>query len=76
MPEFLLWGGKYALLEKLIWPAKVQWIIGVLFLIQIFYPETTDIYDRKNMPRCIYCIHALRYVHSGLLHSQSIGPLA
>lgn len=28
---------------------------------QIFYPETTDIYDRKNMPRCIYCIHALRY---------------
>lgn len=27
---------------------------------QIFYPETTDIYDRKNMPRCIYCIHALR----------------
>uniref|UniRef100_A0A665WQ04 IQ motif containing GTPase activating protein 1 n=1 Tax=Echeneis naucrates TaxID=173247 RepID=A0A665WQ04_ECHNA len=25
----------------------------------IFYPETTDIYDRKNMPRCIYCIHAL-----------------
>lgn len=28
---------------------------------KIFYPETTDIYDRKNMPRCIYCIHALRY---------------
>jgi len=26
---------------------------------QIFYPETTDIYDRKNMPRVIYCIHAL-----------------
>ncbi|XP_054693495.1 ras GTPase-activating-like protein IQGAP1 isoform X2 [Grus americana] len=26
---------------------------------KIFYPETTDIYDRKNMPRCIYCIHAL-----------------
>ncbi|KAL5004093.1 hypothetical protein ScPMuIL_017549 [Solemya velum] len=26
---------------------------------QIFYPETTDIYDRKNMPRAIYCIHAL-----------------
>uniref|UniRef100_A0A670KGI8 IQ motif containing GTPase activating protein 1 n=1 Tax=Podarcis muralis TaxID=64176 RepID=A0A670KGI8_PODMU len=34
--------------------------IGPLFLcVQIFYPETTDIYDRKNMPRCIYCIHAL-----------------
>ncbi|XP_048514358.1 ras GTPase-activating-like protein IQGAP1 isoform X2 [Athalia rosae] len=24
-----------------------------------FQPETTDIYDRKNMPRVIYCIHAL-----------------
>lgn len=33
-----------------------------VWLFQIFYPETTDIYDRKNMPRCIYCIHALRYV--------------
>lgn len=27
---------------------------------QIFHPETTDIYDKKNMPRVIYCIHALR----------------
>ncbi|BFY98703.1 hypothetical protein BsWGS_01743 [Bradybaena similaris] len=25
----------------------------------IFYPETTDIYDRKNMPRAVYCVHAL-----------------
>ncbi|XP_030637038.1 ras GTPase-activating-like protein IQGAP3 isoform X2 [Chanos chanos] len=25
----------------------------------IFYPETTDIYDKKNMPRAVYCIHAL-----------------
>ncbi|KAK0155559.1 Ras GTPase-activating-like protein IQGAP1 [Merluccius polli] len=25
----------------------------------IFHPETTDIYDRKNMPRAVYCIHAL-----------------
>lgn len=25
----------------------------------IFYPETTDVYDRKNMPRAVYCIHAL-----------------
>lgn len=31
---------------------------GVCF--QIFYPETTDVYDRKNMPKVIYCIHALR----------------
>uniref|UniRef100_H2Z716 Ras GTPase-activating-like protein IQGAP1 n=1 Tax=Ciona savignyi TaxID=51511 RepID=H2Z716_CIOSA len=25
----------------------------------IFYPETTDIYDRKNMPKTVYCVHAL-----------------
>ena len=25
----------------------------------IFYPETTDIYDMKNLPRLCYCIHAL-----------------
>lgn len=31
-------------------------------LFQIFYPETTDVYDRKNMPKVIYCIHALRWV--------------
>ncbi|XP_072917421.1 LOW QUALITY PROTEIN: ras GTPase-activating-like protein IQGAP1 [Hemitrygon akajei] len=24
----------------------------------IFYPETTDIYDKKNIPRVVYCIHA------------------
>ncbi len=30
------------------------------FCFQIFYPETTDVYDRKNMPKVVYCIHALR----------------
>lgn len=31
---------------------------------KIFYPITTDLYDRKNMPRVIYCIHALSlYLH-------------
>ncbi|XP_055521632.1 ras GTPase-activating-like protein IQGAP3 [Leucoraja erinacea] len=24
----------------------------------IFYPETTDIYDKKNIPRVVYCVHA------------------
>ncbi|KAM4664022.1 ras GTPase-activating-like protein IQGAP3 [Discoglossus pictus] len=24
-----------------------------------FQPETTDIYDKKNMPKVVYCIHAL-----------------
>uniref|UniRef100_A0A3Q3ASE7 IQ motif containing GTPase activating protein 1 n=2 Tax=Kryptolebias marmoratus TaxID=37003 RepID=A0A3Q3ASE7_KRYMA len=39
----------------------IQWLnaMGEKGLPKIFYPETTDIYDRKNMPRCIYCIHAL-----------------
>ncbi|XP_005989793.1 ras GTPase-activating-like protein IQGAP1 [Latimeria chalumnae] len=39
----------------------VQWLnaMSEIGLPKIFYPETTDIYDRKNMPRCIYCIHAL-----------------
>lgn len=31
---------------------------------EIFYPEITDIYDKKNMPRVIYCVHALsRYLY-------------
>lgn len=32
----------------------------IFFFFQIFYPETTDVYDRKNMPKVVYCIHALR----------------
>eukprot|EP00117_Sycon_ciliatum_P032454 scpid10084/ scgid25161/ Ras GTPase-activating-like protein IQGAP1; p195 len=31
---------------------------------KIFYPTTTDIYNRKNMPRAVYCLHALSmYLH-------------
>lgn len=26
---------------------------------KIFHPETTDVYDKKNMPKVIYCVHAL-----------------
>lgn len=37
---------------------------------QIFTPETTDIYDRKNMPRVIFCIHAL----SLFLYRLGIAP--
>eukprot|EP00052_Salpingoeca_macrocollata_P027179 m.257054 g.257054 ORF g.257054 m.257054 type:complete len:1548 (+) comp22704_c2_seq1:460-5103(+) len=35
---------------------------------EIFYPEVTDLYDKKNMPRVIYCVHALsRYLfHLGI----------
>lgn len=38
------------------------------FLFQIFYPTTTDLYDRKNMPRVIYCIHALRWGQGWRVH--------
>lgn len=33
-------------------------------------PETMDVYDRKNMPRVIYCLHAL----SMFLHSLGLAP--
>ncbi|XP_048381646.1 ras GTPase-activating-like protein IQGAP3 isoform X2 [Stegostoma tigrinum] len=32
--------------------------LAKIALPSIFYPETTDIYDKKNIPRVIYCIHA------------------
>ncbi|XP_078061424.1 ras GTPase-activating-like protein IQGAP1, partial [Mustelus asterias] len=32
--------------------------MGKIALPSIFYPETTDIYDKKNIPRVVYCIHA------------------
>lgn len=33
-------------------------------------PETTDVYDRKNMPRVIYCLHAL----SLFLYNLGLAP--
>ncbi|XP_029282884.1 ras GTPase-activating-like protein IQGAP3 [Cottoperca gobio] len=38
-----------------------HWRIAMttLGLPAIFHPETTDVYDKKNMPRAVYCIHAL-----------------
>ncbi|XP_070691114.1 ras GTPase-activating-like protein IQGAP3 isoform X2 [Pempheris klunzingeri] len=36
----------------------------------IFHPETTDVYDKKNMPRAIYCIHAL----SLYLYRRGLAP--
>lgn len=43
-----------------------QWLNGMraVKFPEIFYPEITDLYDKKNMPRVIYCIHALsRYLY-------------
>ncbi|KAF7648200.1 hypothetical protein LDENG_00160500 [Lucifuga dentata] len=44
--------------------------LTALGLPAIFHPETTDIYDKKNMPRAIYCIHAL----SLYLYRQGMAP--
>ncbi|NWQ98179.1 IQGA2 protein, partial [Burhinus bistriatus] len=39
----------------------VQWLRAMesIGLPKIFYPEITNVYDEKNIPRMIYCIHAL-----------------
>uniref|UniRef100_A0A3Q4B9D8 Uncharacterized protein n=1 Tax=Mola mola TaxID=94237 RepID=A0A3Q4B9D8_MOLML len=44
--------------------------LTALGLPAIFQPETTDIYDKKNMPRAVYCIHAL----SLYLYRQGLAP--
>ncbi|CAB3363565.1 Hypothetical predicted protein [Cloeon dipterum] len=38
-----------------------KWIASLtaVKLPETFFPETTDVYYKKNMPRVIYCIHAL-----------------
>ena len=41
------------------WLSGKHYFCFVIFR-KVFYPETTDIYDMKNMPRAIYCVHALR----------------
>ena len=45
-------------------------IDGCSGLPSIFHPETTDIYEKKNMPRVVYCIHAL----SLFLYRQGKAP--
>uniref|UniRef100_A0A4W5MG79 IQ motif containing GTPase activating protein 2 n=1 Tax=Hucho hucho TaxID=62062 RepID=A0A4W5MG79_9TELE len=49
-----------------------QWLRAMesVGLPKIFYPETTDVYNRKNMPKVVYCIHAL----SLYLYKQGIAP--
>jgi hypothetical protein len=28
----------------------------------VFIPETLDIYEKKNVPKSVFAVHALRYV--------------
>ena len=44
--------------------------IASIGLPEIFQPETTDVYDAKNTPRVIYCLHALSF----LLYKKGITP--
>uniref|UniRef100_A0A8C4DM22 Ras GTPase-activating-like protein IQGAP3 n=1 Tax=Dicentrarchus labrax TaxID=13489 RepID=A0A8C4DM22_DICLA len=44
--------------------------LTILGLPVIFHPETTDVYDKKNMPRAVYCIHAL----SLFLYRRGLAP--
>lgn len=53
---WLLFGG--------VWWWHLVALTAALSLWQLFHPETTDIYDKKNMPRVVYCIHALRWVQN------------
>uniref|UniRef100_A0A8C5BRH0 IQ motif containing GTPase activating protein 2 n=1 Tax=Gadus morhua TaxID=8049 RepID=A0A8C5BRH0_GADMO len=50
----------------------VHWLRAMesIGLPKIFYPETTDVYDRKNMPKVVFCIHAL----SLYLYKLGIAP--
>lgn len=42
----------------------VQWRRAMVSvgLPEIFMPETTDVYDKKNMPKAVFCLHALGLV--------------
>jgi Calponin homology (CH) domain len=43
----------------------------------VFMFELIDLYDKKNIPKVIYCIHALRYKvdnDSHLLHKKGLAP--
>lgn len=33
----------------------------LMILVQSFVFDTIDLYEKKNIPKVIYCIHALRY---------------
>jgi hypothetical protein len=36
-------------------------VVRILSLPEHFIFELTDLYDKKNIPKVIYCIHAFRY---------------
>ncbi|KAJ3112166.1 hypothetical protein HDU96_004867 [Phlyctochytrium bullatum] len=43
---------------------QVKHIGAFLILRKVFFFELTDLYEKKNIPKVIYCIHALRYARS------------
>ncbi len=45
-------------------------VYSSLFFFQIFIPETSDVYDGKNLPRLVLCLHAV----SMLLYKLGMAP--
>ena len=43
------------------------YLFSVRSLPQVFYPSVTDIFERKNTPKLIYCLHATGYVSPNII---------
>ncbi|KAK9239923.1 hypothetical protein V1525DRAFT_338448 [Lipomyces kononenkoae] len=74
------------LVKKIFRAPKLQWLhsnnihIFFRFLEEVEMPELfrfefTDLYDKKNIPKVIYCIHALSYILSSNDLAPEIGDL-
>lgn len=50
--------------------------VRALGLPEIFTPETSDVYARKNMPKLVYCLHALAIFLNKLGKAPPIGLVA
>ncbi|KAK9330248.1 hypothetical protein V1520DRAFT_377879 [Lipomyces starkeyi] len=74
------------LVRKIFRAPKLQWLhsnnIQIIFkfldeveMPELFRFEFTDLYDKKNIPKVIYCIHALSYILSSNGLAPEIGDL-
>ncbi|KAK9369109.1 hypothetical protein V1509DRAFT_621145 [Lipomyces kononenkoae] len=74
------------LVKKIFRAPKLQWLhsnnIQIIFkfldeveMPELFRFEFTDLYDKKNIPKVIYCIHALSYILSSNGLAPEIGDL-
>ena len=73
LPDFKMWNKAYDLDEKkYLTNGKPDfrhtdninfWLesLKLLGLPDVFYPQTTDIFEAKNMPKLVFCLHALSH---------------